>query len=114
MPVFLASVPLHLPLDTPLPKQMRLAIPMQEAIEQRAASFGVATDARVERGRDFRHALRETLRHERFDRLVVAVGANGDGFGAGDVAWLLGHAPGEIIALRPARGEPRVLPPFDA
>src|SRR3974390_1139345 len=36
VPVFLARVSLHLPLDTPLPRQSKIAIPMQEAIEQRA------------------------------------------------------------------------------
>ena len=60
VPVFLARVSLDLPLDAPLPRQSGLAIPLQEAIEQRAAKFGVPVDARVERGRTYRHALRQT------------------------------------------------------
>ena len=82
-----------------------MAIPLQEAIEQRAAAFGVPVDARIERGRDYRHALRQTIAHERFDRIVVAAAdRSGTGFSVDDVAWLLEHAPGEIIVLRPAPG----------
>ncbi len=40
MPVFLARVPLQLPLDAPLPRQCAIAIPLQEAIEHRATAFG--------------------------------------------------------------------------
>jgi nucleotide-binding universal stress UspA family protein len=103
VPVFLARVSLHLPLDAPLPRQSQIAIPLQEAIEQRAATFGVPVDARIERGRTARHALRETIAHERFDRIVIAASGHGAvGIGADDVAWLLETAPGEIIVLRPA------------
>jgi hypothetical protein len=61
-------------------------------------------DARIERGRTVRHALRELIAHERFERMVVAAGADrtGEGFDPEDVAWLLVHVPGELIALRPA------------
>jgi hypothetical protein len=105
-PVFLASVPLHLPLDTPLPTQCGMAVPLLEAIEQRAAKYGVPIDARIERGRDRRHALRETIAHEPFDRIVIAAsGPDSDGFHTDDVAWLLDHAPGEVVVLRPAREE---------
>jgi hypothetical protein len=105
VPVFLARVSLDLPLDAPLPRQSGLAIPLQEAIEQRAAQFGVPVDARIERGRTYRHALRQTVANERFDRIVIAVTATGAGFSADDAAWLLGHAPGEIVVLRPATDE---------
>lgn len=101
IPVFLARVPLHLPLDTPLPQQSKVALALQEAIEQRAAAFAVPVDARIERGRTFRHALRQTLEHERYDRIVAAAGGSGMGFGSEDVAWLLSNAGGEIIVLRP-------------
>jgi hypothetical protein len=100
VPVFLARVPLILALDAPLPRQSQVAIPLQEAIEQRAVAFGVPVDARIERGRSYRHALRQAIEHERFDRIVIAAGA-GTGFDAGDVAWLLDNAPGEIVVLRP-------------
>ncbi len=111
VPVFLACVPLHLPLDTALPRQSNVAIPLQEAIEQRAAAFGVPVDARVERGRTFRHALRQTIENERYDRLVIAAAhRGGPGFVPEDVAWLLDIAPGEIVALRPAKDE-QIVPP---
>lgn len=102
MPVYLAEVPLHLPLDAALPRQSDLALTLLEAVEQRASRCGVAVDARIERGRDARHALRELLTHERYDRIVLAAATNGgDGFAPEDTAWVLAHAPGEIVVLRP-------------
>jgi hypothetical protein len=111
MPVFLARVPLTLPLDAALPRQSQAAIGLQEAIEQRAAVFGVPVDARIERGRTYRHALRQTIDHERYQRIVVAAAAHGGelGFGADDVAWLLDNAPGDIVVLRPGSDD-RPLP----
>lgn len=102
VPVFLARVPLHLPLDAALPRQSTLAVPMQDAVEQRATQFDVPVDSRIERGRSYRHALRQTIACERFDMIVLAAAAGeGPGFGADDVAWLLANAPGEIVVLRP-------------
>jgi nucleotide-binding universal stress UspA family protein len=110
MPVFLAQVPMTLPLDSPLPRQAAVCISLQEAIEQRAAAFGVPVDARVERGRTYRHALRRTIANERYTRIVIAAASDGGhGFGPDDVAWLLGHAPGEIVVLRPG-AEDRLVP----
>jgi len=110
LPVFLARVPMTLPLDSPLPRQAAIAIPLQEAIEHRASEFGVPVDARLERGRTYRHALRQTIAAERFDRIVIAAApGGGPGFGPDDVAWLLGHAPGEIVVLRPG-AEDRLVP----
>jgi nucleotide-binding universal stress UspA family protein len=113
LPVFLARVPLTLPLDAPLPRQASVCLPLQDVIEQRAAAFGVPVDARVERGRTYRHALRRTIDAERFERIVMAAasrdGAVGGGFGPDDVAWLLAHAPGEIVVLRPG-AEDQLLP----
>jgi nucleotide-binding universal stress UspA family protein len=106
VPVFLARVPLHLPPDTPLPRQGGMAIPLLEAIEQRAARYGVPVDARIERGRDYRHALCQAIAHERYDRIVTAASRRGDdGFHADDIAWLLENAPGELAILRPGREE---------
>ena len=60
-------------------------------------------DGRIERGRTVRHALRALLVQERYDRIVVAAGtAHTDGLRADEVAWLLEHAPGEVVVLRPA------------
>ena len=101
MPVFLARVPMNLPLQAPLPKQSESALMLQEAIEQRAAAHKVPVDARIERGRDNRHALRQAIAMCSYDRIVIAAAVRGcPGFDAGDVAWLLENAPGEIIALR--------------
>jgi nucleotide-binding universal stress UspA family protein len=102
VPVYLAQVPLHLPLDTPLPRQSDRALTLLEAVEQRAHQCGIPVDARIERGRDPRHALRELLDHERYDRIVLPAATNGDdGFTPTQTAWLLDHAPGEIVVLRP-------------
>ena len=110
LPVFLARVPLTLPLDSPLPRQAAVCLPLQEAIEQRAAAFGVPVDARVERGRSYRHALRRTIDTERFERIVMAAATDtGPGFGPDDVAWLLATAPGEIVVLRPG-AEDQLVP----
>jgi nucleotide-binding universal stress UspA family protein len=112
VPVFLARVPLHLPLDAALPRQSAIAISLQEAIEQRATVFGVPVDARVERGRTYRHALRQTIAHEHFERMVIAAAANDSpGFVPDDVAWLLANAPGEIVVLRPSSGQESWIEP---
>ena len=111
MPVFLARVPLTLPLDSPLPRQAAVCLPLQEAIEHRAAAYGVPVDARVERGRTYRHALRQTIATERFERIVMAAATDGGpGFGPDDVAWLLATAPGEIIVLRPGAEDHQLRP----
>jgi hypothetical protein len=71
VPVFLERVPLRLPLDAPLPRQSGIALPLQEAIEHRAQAFGIVVDARIERGRTYRHALRQTIANDRFDRIAI-------------------------------------------
>jgi nucleotide-binding universal stress UspA family protein len=102
VPVFLARVPMHMPMDSPLPRQCSLGMALLETIEQRASALGVPVDARIERGRTVRHALRQAIAHEHFDRLVVAAaGGRGEGFHADDIAWLLEHAPGEVVVVRP-------------
>ena len=105
MPVYLALVPMRLSVEVPLPSEAVQATALLEAIEQRALRAQVPVDSRIERGRTVRHAMREMMEHEHFERMVVAAGANGlgDGFSAEDVAWLVQHAPGELIALRPAQ-----------
>jgi hypothetical protein len=106
VPVFLARVPMQLPLEAPLPRQSGICIPLQEAIDQRASAAGVPVDARIERGRNYRHALRRAIQTERFDWIVIAAATQGShGFDADDVAWLLNHAPGEIVVLRPSEEE---------
>ena len=106
VPVFLARVPMRLPLDTPLPRQATEGMSLLETIEQRAVALGVPVDARIERGRSIRHALREAIAHERYDRLVVAAASRrSEGFHADDIAWLLDNAPGELVIIRPDRDD---------
>jgi hypothetical protein len=102
VPVFLAQVPLHLPLDAALPVQCDAALPLLEAIEQRAVRSGVAVDSRIERGRSYRHALRQLIAHEHFDTVVVTAADRGStGLAPDDISWLLENVPGEIIVIRP-------------
>jgi hypothetical protein len=103
VPAYIVRVPLAMPLEAPIPRACDTAFEVQEAIEHRAAAAGVAVDARMVRGRTLRHALRELLATERYDRIVVAAAtAHTDGLSAADVAWLLEHAPGEVAVVRPA------------
>lgn len=112
VPVFLARVSLDLPLDTPLPRQCGVAVPLLEIVEQRATEAGIPVDSRIERGRNRRHALRQAIAGERFDQIVIAAASNGSaGFGADDVAWLLDNAGGEIIVLRPSPDDEPALAP---
>jgi nucleotide-binding universal stress UspA family protein len=102
MPAYLATVPKRLPLDCAIPSEAEKAMPMLEAIEQRATGQGVAVDARVERGRSYRHALARLLDQEDFDRVVVPVTAESRaGLSGDDLVWLLEKAPAEVLILRP-------------
>ncbi len=102
MPAYLAAVPKRLPLDCAIPAEAAKAMPMLEAIEQRAAAQGVEVDSRIERGRSNRHALERLLDRESFDRVVVpATAQSGAGFSGEDLVWLLERAPAEVLILRP-------------
>jgi nucleotide-binding universal stress UspA family protein len=104
MPAYLAAVPMRLPLDCAIPNEAGQAMAMLEAIEQRAGADDVPVDARVERGRSYRHALARLLDSESFDRVVVPAEANGgEGLTGDDLVWLLERAPAEVLILRPAR-----------
>jgi nucleotide-binding universal stress UspA family protein len=110
MPAYLATVPLQLPLGCALPKEAAGAMAMLEAIEQRAAAQEVDVDARIERGRTYRHALERLLDEEDFDRVVVPARANGgEGLSGDDLVWLLRSAPAEVLILRPAPEDHRAL-----
>ncbi len=110
VPIFLAQVSLDLPLDSALPRQCSMAMPLLETIEQRATEAGVPVDSRIGRGRNRRHALRQAIAEERFDRIVIAAASEGaPGFDADDVAWLIDNAPGEIIVLRPSGDDQSAL-----
>jgi nucleotide-binding universal stress UspA family protein len=110
MPCYLATVPLNLPLDSPLPKQCAAAMPLLEVIEQRATAQQVPVDARVARGRTYRDALRRALEDERYDRVIVSATSNPRaGFSGEDLVWLLGRAEAEVLILRPGPEDRRVV-----
>lgn len=104
MPAYLARVPKQLPLDCAVPREADGAMALLEAIEQRASSQGVPVDARIERGRSYRHALARLLDRETFDRVVVPAGGTDGaaGLSGDDLVWLLEKAPAEVLILRPA------------
>jgi nucleotide-binding universal stress UspA family protein len=110
VPAYLASVPLPLSLDAPLPRTCDEAFSVFEAIEQRAARAGIPVDARIARGRNVRHAMRRLMEEVPAQRIVVAAasGPRRDGFSVDDVAWLLRNAPHEVVVLRP---DPERVPP---
>ena len=102
MPAYLARVPRHLALDAPLPAQCLQAMPLLEAIEQRASTQGVAVDTRIIRGRTYRDALRacstpspSTASSSRPPRTAR------NGLSADDLEWMLEKVPAEVLILRP-------------
>jgi hypothetical protein len=110
MPAFLASVPMNMPLESPLPAQCARGMPLLEAIEQRITAQGVAVDSRVARGRSARDALRSLLEAEHFDRIIVTADEDAaDGLGYDDLRWLLERVPAEIMILRPAPEDTRQI-----
>jgi nucleotide-binding universal stress UspA family protein len=110
MPAYLATVPKQLPLDCSIPTEAAKAMPMLEAIEQRATAQEVAVDSRIERGRSYRHALERLLSRESFDRVVVPATAEvGAGFSGDDLVWLLEKAPAEVLILRPGPEDRRFV-----
>ena len=102
MPAFLVTVPRQLPLDAAAPLACELGMPVLEAIEQAAASAEVPVDARVARGRTYRHALERLLDDEPVDRVIVpATGSPRGGLSGDDLVWLLQRARAEVLILRP-------------
>lgn len=108
VPAYLIIVPFSLSLESPLTHEVEVALPLLEAVELRAQREGVPVDARLERGRSLRDALRRLWDVERFDRILLPVPADSRaGFDERDVAWILMRAPTETLALRPAAGSIR-------
>ena len=102
MPAFLATVPRHLPLSAAVPAACAVGMPLLEAIEQAAARADIPVDARVGRGRTYRHALALLLEEEPVDRVIVpAAGDARSGLSGDDLLWLLERAPAEVLILRP-------------
>jgi hypothetical protein len=100
---YLLIVPLRYSEDSPLRDEVRIAMPLLEAVEHAALRAGVPVDARIEKGRTPTHALRKLWEVERFDRIVAPAPANGGGtFTEKELAWMLTHSPTETVVLKPA------------
>ncbi len=111
VPAYLLIVPLEYPEDSPVSKDVAVAMPALEAAEHAALRAGVPVDARIEKGRTATHALRRLWDTETFDRLVVPARAGGhDGFDPKELAWLLTHSPIETLVLRPSPHAAEPLP----
>ena len=64
--------------------------------------LGVPVDARIERGRTYRHALRQTIEHEQFDRIVIAAPRTAPTGSTPTTSPGCSTTPGEIVVLRPS------------
>jgi len=103
VPAYLLVVPLEYSEDSPLSREVSVAMPVLEAVEQAALRAGVPVDARIEKGRTPTHALSRLWSVEHFDRVIAPAGANGHGgFAPKDLTWILTHAPIETLVLRPS------------
>jgi hypothetical protein len=109
VPAYLLRVPLEYPEDSPLTKEVAVAIPLLEAVEHAALRSGVSVDARIEKGRTPTHALGRLWAVEHFDRVIAPAPAdnrNGtNGFSPNDLTWILTNSPTETLVLKPPPGE---------
>jgi hypothetical protein len=102
VPAYLLMVPLEFAPEAPLKGPVEVAMPLLEAVELAAARAGIATDARIERGRTPTHALQKLWQVEPFDRILVPAPTPGRaGFTPKELAWVLTNAPVETLILRP-------------
>ena len=103
VPAYLLIVPLEYAEDSPLTKEVAVAMPALEAVEHAALRAGVPVDARIEKGRTPTHALARLWQVEQFDRVIApAPAGNGGGFTAKDLTWILSHTPTETLVLKPS------------
>jgi hypothetical protein len=108
VPAYLLRVPLEYAADSPLSKEVGIAMPLLEAVEHTALRCGVPVDARIEKGRTATHALGRLWQVEQFDRVIAPAptasdnGARSGGFTPKDLTWILTHAPTETVVLKPA------------
>lgn len=104
VPAYLIVVPYEFTLEASLKQDVEVAMPLLEAVEHASLRAGVPVDARIERGRSLRDALRRLWEVERFDRILVpaAPSRGGVGFSERDFGWILTHAPTETVVLRPS------------
>ena len=113
VPAYLIVVPLEFSLEAPVQHdELQRAMPILEAVELAARRAGVPVDARIERGRSLIDALQRLWCAESFDRVIVPAPAPGNpGFSPKDLAWMLTHAPGATLNLRPRPEEPEAPSP---
>ena len=113
VPAYLIVVPLEFSLEAPVQHdELQRAMPILEAVELAARRAGVPVDARIERGRSLIDALQRLWCAESFDRVIVPAPAPGNpGFSPKDLSWMLTHAPGETLILRPRPEEPEAPSP---
>ena len=113
VPAYLLIVPMRYAEDSPLREQVKVAMPLLEAVEHAALRAGVPVDARIEKGRTLPHALRRLWDAEPFDRIVAPATMLGhEGFTEKELAWLLLNAPSETLVLKPTpTAQPRIHPP---
>lgn len=109
VPAYLLRVPLEYAEDSPLAKEVAVAMPLLEAVEHAALRCGVPVDARIEKGRTPTHALGRLWEVEQFDRVIAPAPAkapNGSrtGFTPKDLTWILANAPAETVVLKPNPG----------
>ena len=108
MPAYLIMVPFSLALDSPLRQRGRGGAAGARGGRAAGPGRGDPVDARLERGRSLRDALRRLWEVESFDRILLPVSADErTGFDERDIAWILMNAPTETLALRPASGSVR-------
>jgi hypothetical protein len=114
VPAYLLVVPLEYSEDSPLTREVALAMPLLEAVEHAALRSGVPVDARIEKGRTPTHALARLWAVEQFDRIIAPAPAesrNGarrpgsQGFTPKELTWILSHAPAETLVLKPSPGD---------
>lgn len=106
VPAYLLLVPLEYSEESPLTKEVAVAMPLLEAVEHAALRCGVPVDARIEKGRSPTHALERLWDVEQFDRVIAPapaqnLGPFSGGFSPKDLIWILTHAPTETLVLRP-------------
>lgn len=103
VPAYLLVVPLQYGEDSPLRDEVKMAMPLLEAVEHAALRSGVPVDARIEKGRTLTHALSRLWEAEHFDRIVAPAPAPGrEGFTPKELTWLLTNSPTETLVLKPA------------
>ena len=115
VPAYLLRVPLEYAEDSPLTKEVAVAMPLLEAVEHAALRCGVPVDARIEKGRTPTHALSRLWAVEQFDRVIAPAPTttrNGaGGFTPKDLTWILANAPAETLVLKPAPEDETGSPP---